>query len=151
MDHRLFGFLDHIVRQPYGSVEHAAPRMEIRDIEKLLTDDGPRRLSQAGIAAVEWDTSETVDHVEIVTEHMLVTPDGLLYAATLRSRCRPLYYLAMPPASFDAFVDRVRATPRIPNSAAAVESRLGHNLDFPWPLDGDLRRTLDSNEVLIGF
>lgn len=150
MDDQLFGFFDLVLRQYYESVEHPAHRMERREIEKLLTDDGRRRLGQAEVAAVEWGTSEELDRVEIVAEQLLVTPDGLLYAAALRSHRRRLYYLAMPAAPFDAFVDRVRATPRAPGSAAAVDSRLGHELDFPWPLDTGLRRTLGSHEVLIG-
>ena len=43
----------------------------------------------------------------------------------------------------------MRDTPFAAGDAAAVDSRYGHDLDFPWPLDTRLRRSLDAHETLV--
>jgi hypothetical protein len=48
----------------------------------------------------------------------------------------------------DPIADRVGATQLPQGSAVAVDTRFGHDLEFPWPLDAALRRTLDAHEVL---
>jgi hypothetical protein len=173
---RLLEFLDGVLHLYYGSAFGVPPRMRRAEVERLLTDDAQRRLEQAELAAVEWGRSEIAGEVTIASERALVTSEGLLYAAALRSsrgrsvrsrhatfdqpldaagrpaadvRRSLLYYLAAPCASFDPFVDRMRATPLRKNSAAAVDSRFGHDLDFPWPHDAGLRRTLGSHHVLV--
>jgi glucose-6-phosphate 1-dehydrogenase len=59
-----------------------------------------------------------------------------------------LHYFATPPTLFQPIAERVGAMSMAPRSAAAVDTRLGHELTFPWPIDADLRRLLDANSVL---
>ncbi|MFE0339133.1 hypothetical protein [Streptomyces sp. NPDC058955] len=142
-------------------------------MEKLLTDDGQRRLELAERAAREWGRAEEAEEVRIASEHMVITPHGLLYAAQLEGNPRkprplsptpttgrsrrssesssrhPLCYLATSRASFDQLVDHVHTAQLRQDSTAAVDSRFGHELEFPCPLDAALRRALESFPVLV--
>jgi glucose-6-phosphate 1-dehydrogenase len=84
----------------------------------------------------------------ITSERVLITE--LVYSALLRAgkASRPLYYLATLPSMFESIVAGVSAAPLRPESAAAVDNRLGHDHEFPWPLDHALRRMLATNPVL---
>jgi hypothetical protein len=159
MSERLFGFLDEVLQRYLGPRPGLCPTMDRPDLERLLDGDAQRRLGHARQAAAEWGVSETHGNVGIISERLLITPRGLLYAAGLRSGGgasgrlvprprRPLRYLATSPEMFEPIADRVDATPSRPVPAAAVDSRLGRDLVFTWPLDGALRRTLDAYQVL---
>lgn len=158
MNERALGFLDEILRQYFGVRIGSCPPMHRADIERLLTDDTRRRLEQARLAAAGWSGTEIAGDVSVTSECLLITPRGLLYASALRGAARstsalvphprPVYYLATPPALFDPVAERVAAARPLPASAVAVDSRLGHDLVFTWPLDVALRRTLDAQEVL---
>ncbi len=169
-------FPDELLWRYFGSEFGSAPQLRRAEVEKLLTDDGQRRFELAEHAAVSWGRTEILGDVHIASERFVVTPRGLLYAARLRgkqgqprrprpayftprighagrapapARSQSLYYLATPHSSFDQLVDRVRTTPPRQDSTTVVDSRFGHELEFPCPLDASLRRTLDSHPVLI--
>jgi hypothetical protein len=154
MGERLFDFFDEILQRCFGSGGGSYPRIHRDAVERLLSDDTHGRLAQGRLAAVEWGSSETTGTAAVISERLLITHHGLVYAACLtapargRFSRRPLYYLAAPPSLFESVVDRFGAIPLLPVSAAAVDSRLGHDLLYPWPLDAALRRTLDSHPVL---
>ncbi|MEV6104223.1 hypothetical protein AB0M28_05825 [Streptomyces sp. NPDC051940] len=167
------GFLDELLWRHFGPEFGSSPQMRRAEVEKLLTDDGQRRLELAERAAVDWGRAENSEDVRITSERVVITPRGLLYAARLQGspqpqrkpypeplirsagqtsacpRRHPLYYLATPHASFDQLIDRVDATQLRWDSTAAVDCRFGHDLEFPWPLDTALRRTMDSHPVFI--
>lgn len=164
------GFLDELLRRHFGPEWGSSPRMRRAEVEKLLTDDGQRRLELAERAAMEWGRAEEAEEVRIVSEHMVITPHGLLYAAELEGNPRkprplsstpttdrssespvrhPLCYLATSRAPFDRLVDHVHVAQLRQESTAAVDSRFGHELEFPCPLDAALRRTLESSPVLV--
>lgn len=150
MNERSSGFLGEVLHRYLGSGPGPWPRMRRADLERLLTGDTHRRVAHARAAAMEWAATEITGTVEITSERLLITPRGLLYAAQVSgpSSRWALYYLAVPPPLLDPIVDRVGAAQLPPGSAAAVDSRFGHDLEFPWPLDAPLRRTLDAHEVL---
>lgn len=150
MNERSSGFLGEVLQRYFGPGLGSWPRMRRADLERLLTGDTYRRVAHARGAAVEWAGTEITGTVEITSERLLITPRGLLYAAQLSgpSSRLALYYLAAPPPWLDPIADRVGTTQLPPDSAAAVDSRFGHDLLFPWPLDVTLRRTLDAHEVL---
>ncbi|MEU1955607.1 hypothetical protein [Nocardia rhamnosiphila] len=161
MNQRMFPAVDEALWQCFGSGVGPFSWMHRDAVEELLADDGGWRLRHIRLAATEWGSSESPGHVAVIAEHVLVTPDGLLYAAELgeparkRStrrvpagiRRRALYYLATPPRLFDTIVGRVSASP-LTAAIAAVDSRLGHDLVFPPPLDTALRRMLDTDPVM---
>lgn len=155
MSDRLRGFLGEVPQRYFGSEAESSSRIPRAQVEKLLTDDGQRRLELAERAAADWGRAEARGEVEIVSERFIITPRGMLYLAGLRglpgatAAHRSLYYVATPTASFDPIVDRVRATGLRRHSAAAVDCRFGHDLEFPWPLDAGLRRTFDAHQILI--
>lgn len=173
MSERIIGFLDKVLRRYFGPEFGSCPRMRRADLERLLTDDAIRRLVRARQTAMDWGNSEIIGNVQITSERLLITPRGLLYAAALSGPVRgtrpptprlfheptdaaglsasphwSLYYLGTPRALFEPIVDRAAVTLLPPGSAAAVDSRLGRDLVFPWPLDTALRRTLDAHQVL---
>lgn len=158
MSQRVFGFLDEVLQRYFGARLGSCTPMHRADLERLLTDDTQRRLDQARLAASDWSGTEIIGSVSVASECLLITPRGLLYAAGLQGTGRgasafvppprPVYYLATPPALFEPIAERVAATQPLPASAAAVDSRLGDDLAFAWPLDVSLRRTLDAYEVL---
>ena len=133
------------------------------DLERLLTDDGQRRLNRARMAAADW--GRAAGKACVTADCLLITPRGLLYAAALRGRAQrvplpipaprqpggyppALYYLATPPALFEPVVERLAAAQPLPAESVAVDSQFGRDLVFTWPLDGVLQRTLDAHEVL---
>lgn len=148
MSDRLIGFLDEVLQRHFGTTLAACARMHRPEFERLLTDDGQVRLDHARRAALDWGHGETSGGVEITAERLVVTPRGLMYAAELRAPKDTLLYLATPAALFESFADRAHAAESLQGSAAAVDSRLGHDLTFPWPLDRALLRTFDDYEVL---
>ncbi len=153
MSEQLFDYLDEVLQRYFGADVGFAPLMRRADVEQLLTDDTRRRLAEARSAAVEWGNAEIRGSVEITSECLVITHQGLLYAAGLNgvlaaSARQPLFYLAAPPVMYEPIVERVDSTPLLQGSAAAVDDRFGHELTFPWPLDGPLRRLLDSHQVL---
>lgn len=161
MNDQLLGYIDEILRGHYGpQIEESPPRLRRVQVEKLLTDDGQRRLGQAEHAAMEWGGNELHDDVRIVSERMIVTPLGLVYAAGIRGRRHrhqraggaadeTMLYLATPRSSYDSLIDHTRGVVQRHRSMAAVDSRYGHELEFPWPLDAELRRTFDDHDVLV--
>jgi len=159
MSQRVFGFLDEVLQRYFGARLGSCTPMHRADLERLLTDDAQRRLDRARLAAADWTGTEIIGGVSVASECLLITPRGLLYAAGLKGTARrasalvppprPVYYyLATPPALFEPIAERVDAAQPLPASAAAVDSRLGHDLAFSWPLDVALRSTLDAHEVL---
>lgn len=142
-------FLDEVMRRHFGPTAGSCPWMRRADLERLLTDDAQRRLDHARLAAVDWATIDTHGTAEIISERLMITPRGLLYAAELSaSSGRSRYFLAAAPVLFEPIVDRVHVTPLRPRTAAAVDRRFGSDLTFPCPLDGGLRRKFDTDEVL---
>jgi hypothetical protein len=158
MSQRVFGFLDEVLKRYFGVRLGSCTPMSRADLERLLTDDTQRRLDRTRLAAADWSGTEIIGGVSVASECLLITPRGLLYAAGLKGAARhasavvppprPVYYLATPPWLFEPIAERVAAAQPLPASAAAVDSRLGHDLAFAWPLDAALRRTLDAHEVL---
>jgi hypothetical protein len=158
MSQRVFGFLDEVLQRYFGVRLGSCTPMSRADLERLLTDDTQRRLDRTRLAAADWSGTEIIGGVSVTSECLLITPRGLLYAAGLKGTARrasavvppprPVYYLATPPRLFEPIAERVAAAQPLPASAAAVDSRLGHDLVFAWPLDAALRRTLDAHEVL---
>lgn len=143
------GFLDEVLRRHFGPAIGSCPWMSRADLERLLTDDGQRRLDHARHVAVEWAGTDTHRTVEIVSERLMITPHGLLYAAELSAGPGlSRYYLAAAPVLFEPIVDHVHVVPPRPRTAAAVDRRFASDLVFPCPLDGGLRRTFDTDEVL---
>lgn len=143
-----FEFLDEFLQYYFGSEVGSCPSMRPEDVEKLLADDTRRRVAQVRIAAVEWGNTEIDGDVVIASDHLVITPYGVLYAAGLIGAGERLHYFATPPTLFQPIADRVGAMSMAPRSAAAVDTRLGHELTFPWPIDADLRRLLDAHSVL---
>jgi hypothetical protein len=158
MSQRVFGFLDEVLQRYFGARLGSCAPMRRADLERLLTDDAQRRLDRARLAAADWSGTEITGGVRVASECLLITPRGLLYAAGLTGTARPasglvppprpVYYLATPLALFEPIAERVAAARPLPAPAAAVDSRLGHDLAFAWPLDVALRSTLDAHEVL---
>jgi hypothetical protein len=174
MDEQSSDLPDEVLHRYLASRLGLCPRMSRADLDRLLTGDTRRRVVHARAAAVEWAGTEIVGTVEITSERLLITPFGLVYQARLSGSApgaprRPapsrfrgpaeeagehasspwtLYYLATPPPLLDPIADRVGATQLPQGSAVAVDTRFGHDLEFPWPLDAALRRTLDAHEVL---
>ena len=154
MSDRLRGFLGEVLQRYLGSELESSSRISRAEVEKLLTDDGQRRLELAERAAAGWGRAEAGGDVEIVSERFIITPRGMVYVAGLRGSAgttaarRSLCYVATPSASFEPIVDRVRATDLRQEMVAAVDCRFGHDLEFPWPLDARLRRRFDSHQVL---
>jgi hypothetical protein len=151
MSQRVFGFLDEVLKRYFGVRLGSCTPMSRADLERLLTDDTQRRLDRTRLAAADWSGTEIIGGVSVASECLLITPRGLLYAAGLKGTARhasAVYYLATPPWLFEPIAERVAAAQPLPASAAAVDSRLGHDLAFAWPLDAALRRTLDAHEVL---
>lgn len=146
----VYGFLDEVVHRRFGAEFSSFPRMRRPDLENLLTDDLHRRVGQARLAAVEWVNSEiSDDDTAIISERLMITPRGLLYAAELSGRSQPyVYYLATSPELFEPIIDYVETSELPQGAAAAVDRRYGHDLEFPWPLDSGLRRLLDAHAVL---
>lgn len=145
------------VFRPYVGAESAAHPVVDRDaVDRLLSDDTARRMTQGRLAAMEWGTADA-GAVVITDEHLLITDEGLMYAARLdgpgraSGERRSLYYLATPAALFDAVVDGADHLDRTAlrwRASAAVDRRLEGDLRFPWPLDVVLRRTLTAVPVL---
>lgn len=164
MSEYLFRFLEEVLQRHLGPGLATCPPMRKPDFERLLTDDGHRRLSRARAAAREWGHVE--GNADVAVDCLLITPHGLMYAAALRDPRhsaslpvpmprRPLvdqpatlYYVATPHALFEPVAERLAAARPRSAMAAAVDSRFGHDLVFACPLDGALRRTLDAHEVL---
>lgn len=149
MNERTPGFLDEVMRRCFGRAADGCPWMRRADFERLLTDDGQRRIERARHTAVEWASSDVHGAAEITSERLMVTPRGLLYAAELSAGSgRTRFYLAAAPVLFDPVVEHVHASRLVPRQAAAVDGRFGSDLVFTWPLDGALRRTFDTDELL---
>jgi hypothetical protein len=165
MSEYLFRFLDQVLQQYLGPEIASCPPMQRPDLERLLTDDGHRRLSRARAAATEWGHAE--GNADVAVDCLLITPHGLIYAAALqgpatRRASLPVpmprqsvedqpatfYYVATTQALFEPVAERLAAAPPGQAVAAAVDSRYSHDLVFACPLDGALRRTLDAHEVL---
>ena len=164
MSEHLFRFLEEVLQQHLGPELDSCPPMLRPDLERLLTDDGHRRLSRARAAATEWGRAE--GDADVTVDCLLITTRGLIYAAALRGPGRsaavqiPLprqpaesqpatfYYVATPNALFEPVAERLAAARPASAVAAAVDSRYGHDLVFACPLDGSLLRTLDAHEVL---
>jgi hypothetical protein len=164
MCEHLFRFLEEVMQRRLGPGLASCPPMRRPELERLLTDDGHRRLSRARAVATEWGHAE--GNADVTVDCLLITPRGLIYAAALRgpSRSAPLpvplprqpvvnqpatfYYLATPHELFEPIAERLAAARPLSATAAAVDSRFGHDLVFTCPLDGALRRTLDAHEVL---
>lgn len=148
MSEHLFSFLDEVLRRHPGPDLASCPQMRRPELERLLTDDGRRRLSRASRAAADWGRAEGGSAV--AADCLLITPRGLVYAAAVPVPRQPvaLYYLATPPALFEPVAERLDAARPLPTRTAAVDSRFGRDLVFAWPLDGALRRALDAHEVL---
>jgi hypothetical protein len=163
MGEYLFRFLEQVLQQRLGPELASCPPMLRPDLERLLTDDGHRRLRRARAAATEWGHAES--NADIAVDCLLITPRGLIYAAALRgpapspslpvpmprqsaeSQPATFYYVATPQELFEPAAERLAAARPAP-AAAAVDSRFGHDLVFTWPLDGALQRTLDEHEAL---
>lgn len=159
MNELVFGFLDEVLQRYFGVPPGSCPPMSRAHVERLLTDDAQRRLDRARLAAADWSRTETGGDAGIVSECLLITPRGLVYAAGLNGPerrgsvpvpppRRPVYYVATPPELFEPVAERVDAARPLPAQAAAVDSRFGRDLVFTWPLDVALRRTLDVHQVL---
>lgn len=149
MSERPFEFLGDLMQRYFGPAVGSCPLMHRAELERLLTDDGQRRLNHARGAAIDWASTDTHSTAEVTAERLMITPRGLLYAAELSTGSRRTrYYLATAPVLFEPIVDRVQVTRLSPSAAAAVDSRFGSDLVFPWPLDRPLRRMLDADEVL---
>ena len=148
----LGNFLDNVLQRYFGLRLDDCPRMSLADLDRLLTDDTQRRLHHARLAAADWGSTEIGGSFDIAAECVLITPRGLVYAASLTGAApqsgAPVYFLATPPELFEPIADRVGDTRPLPDWAAAVDSRFSHDLVFTWPLDRALRRTLDAHEVL---
>lgn len=150
MSERLATFVDEILQRYFDMTLDECPSMARGELERLLTDDGQRRVHHARVAASDWAESETHGRADITSERLVITPRGLLYAAAL-SAARPtrtLYYLSTPQVFFDPMADIIGSTHRPPGAPAAVDSRIRSDLVFARPLDRQLRRTFDTNEVL---
>src|ERR1700750_2709067 len=169
MDEQSSDLPDEVLHRYLASRLGLCPRMSRADLDRLLTGDTRRRVVHARAAAVEWAGTEIVGTVEITSERLLITPFGLVYQARLSGSApgaprRPapsrfrgpaeeagehasspwtLYYLATPPPLLDPIADRVGATQLPQGSAVAGDTRFGHALHFPGPLDAARRRTLD--------
>ena len=61
-----------------------------------------------------------------------------MYAAGLNESRRALYYLATPPALFDAFVDQVDTAELREGTVVVVDSRFGRDLASAHPMDAAL-------------
>lgn len=143
----MFDSLDDVLRRYFGASIESYPGMCHSDVDKLLSDDAYRRITVGRLVASQWLGTE-IAITSMTSEHLLVTHDGLLYAAQLHVTDQTVYVLATTPSLFAAVVDRVDAVHLHADSTAAVDCRVGHDLDFQWPLDAALRRLLDDNAVL---
>jgi hypothetical protein len=149
MSDRLVRFLDEMLQRYFDRTLGECPSMPRSDLERLLTDDGQRRAEQARAAATKWAETETHGRAAITSERLMITPRGLLYAATLSALPnRSLFYLATPQVFFEPMADRLGTTSRPPGSPAAVDGQLRSDLVFLSPLDRPLRRTFDTDELL---
>lgn len=150
MSERLIDFFDEALRQHFGSGIGSAPGIRRVDVEKLLSDDDERRLALGRLTALEWGSREAVGSVAITSERLLVTHHGLVYLAGLKApgQLLQLHYVATPPSLLDAVFGRLEPARMPPDSVAAVDNRLGHELHFLWPLDTRLRRMLAAAPVL---
>ena len=164
MCEHLFRFLEEVMQRRLGPGLASCPPMRRPELERLLTDDGHRRLSRARAVATEWGHAE--GNADVTVDCLLITPRGLIYAAALRGPSRSaslpvpqprqpvvdqpttFYYLATPHELFEPVAERLAAARPLSAMAAAVDSRFGHDLVFTCPLDGALRRTLDAHEML---
>ena len=151
MNKRHIDFFDEVTTPAFGPYNGAPPSMRRDSVERLLLDDVQRRLMHGRAAARAWSVREHADGPVVTAECLLVTHAGLVYGAGLSPRHagprRILYYFATPPALFESLVERASDTSLLPGSAVAVDSRLGEDLGFPWPLDAALRRLLDEQPV----
>lgn len=145
MDEQPHGFIDEVLGRRYGPQFDKSPRLRRPEVEKLLTDNGWRRLSQAERAATEWGGTEFHGDVRIVAERVIITPHGLVYAAGLRGaerrdersgagRVGTMFYLATPRSSFDSLIDRVRIT------LANLDEEILQSLAEPWSSNTEMQR-----------
>jgi hypothetical protein len=142
-------YLDEVLHRHVGPTHRTWPRVRRADLDALLADDTRQRLAHTRLAATEWGAGEAHHAVEITTEHGMLTPHGLVYAAgMIAGPHRTLYYLATPDVLFEPLVDDTAATPLPGGSAVAVDGRLDRDLVFSWPLDAALRHLLDAYEAL---
>jgi Glucose-6-phosphate dehydrogenase, NAD binding domain len=149
MSEQLYDYFGEIFRRHFQPAIDTYPRMGKALVGRLLTmsDDLPDRLTQARRVAMAWGKVET-PNARITSELFVITQHGLMYAAGLNESRRALYYLATPPALFDAFVDRVDTTELHEGAVAVVDSRFGRDLASAHPMDTTLRRILDEHLAL---
>jgi hypothetical protein len=149
MNDRLVRFLDDMLQRYFDRTLDECPPMSRSDLERLLTDDGQRRAQHARAAAAKWAETEAHGRAAIMSERVMITPRGLLYAATLSALPgRSLFYLATPQVFFEPMADRLGTASRPAGSPAAVDSRFRSDLVFLSPLDRPLRRRFDTDELL---
>ncbi|NBH03247.1 glucose-6-phosphate dehydrogenase [Amycolatopsis sp. SID8362] len=153
MSERLSDFFEDALRRHFGTGAGSPPGIRRADVDKLLSDDGPRRVALGRLAALDWGGREAAGGVTITSERLLVTHHGLVYLAGLTAQnpgpLRELLYLSTPPSLLDPIVDRIDTSRIPPGAAAAVDRRLGRELHFVWPLDTSLRRLLDAAPILL--
>lgn len=149
MSEQLYDFFGEILQRYFRSAIDAYPRMGGVLVERLftLTDEVPDRLTDSRRAAVMWGKAEN-PNARITSEAIVITQHGLIYAAGLNESRRALYYLATPPALFDAFVDQVDTADPREDAVVAVDSRFGRDLTSAHPMDAALRRILDEHLAL---
>ena len=148
MSEQLYDFFGEILQRYFRSAVDAYPRKGGVLVERLfsLTDEVPDRLT-ARRAAVTWGKAEN-PNARITSEAIVITQHGLIYAAGSSESHRALYYLATPPALFDAFVDQVDTADPREDAVVAVDSRFGRDLTSAHPMDAALRRILDEHLAL---
>ncbi|MFW0796649.1 glucose-6-phosphate dehydrogenase [Gordonia sp. CPCC 205515] len=146
----LLDFVNEVLQGHFGPDYSSATGIDRADVDMLLTDDTRRRVEEARDAAVEWGRTEIDGEVMIAADRLVITSHGLVYAAGMTSpgADRSLYYLATPVELFEPLVGHVDTLSLRLSSVAAVDDRFGHELDYPWPLDTNLRHLLDEHEAL---
>jgi Glucose-6-phosphate dehydrogenase, NAD binding domain len=154
MSEQRYDFFGEIFRRYFRPAIDAYPGTGEALVERLftLTDEVSDRLTPSRGAAISWGRAET-PNARITSEGFVITQHGLLYAAGLNESRRALYYLATPPALFDAFVDQVDTaalqTAALQGGAVvAVDCRSGRDLAAAHPMDAALSRILDEHLAL---
>ena len=86
MSERLSDFFEDALRRHFGSGAESSPEIRRADVDKLLSDDGPRRVALGRLAALEWGGCEAAGSVTITSERLLIMHQGLVYLAGLTAR-----------------------------------------------------------------
>ncbi|MCV7319341.1 hypothetical protein [Mycolicibacterium confluentis] len=149
MTKKLYDFFGEVFQRYFRPAADAYPTLGGGPVERMfrLTDAVQDPLEQSRRQATAWGRTEARDS-RFATELFVITQQGLIYAAELNSPRRALYYLAVPPALFDPFVDQVETAELRESAVAVVDSRFGRDLAAARPMDAALRRILDEHWAL---